>query len=80
MTDLLSAFITYAASGPQEFCLAMALPGFFVMMFGKKIEKTTKPAPKRQPKQTKRKTAKPGTKARKTKKAKPKLPAMANKK
>ena len=71
MTDLLSAFITYAASGPQEFCIAMVVPGLFIMMFGKKIE-PTKPAPKRQPKRTKRKTAKPGKQARKTGKAKPK--------
>lgn len=72
MTDLLSAFITYAASGPQEFCVAMGVPGFFVMMFGRPLEKTAKPAPKRQAKTKKRKGAKPGKKARKTRKAKPK--------
>ena len=71
MTDLLSAFITYAASGPQEFCIAMVVPGLCVMMFGKKIEKTAKPAPKRQPKRTKRKTVK-NVKNGKTRKAKPK--------
>lgn len=71
MTDLLSAFITYAASGPHEFCIAMVVPGLCVMMFGKKIE-PQKTAPKRQAKTKKRKTVKSGKQARKTKKAKPK--------
>ncbi len=57
MTDLLSAFIQYAASGPQEFCIAMVVPGLCMMLFGKKIE-PQKPAPKRQAKRTKRKTVK----------------------
>ncbi len=69
MTDLLTAFIQYAASGPQEFCIAMVVPGLCVMLFGKKIE-PQKPTPKRQAKRTKRKTVK---KSRKKSKAKPKI-------
>lgn len=65
MTDLLSAFVQYATSGPQEFCIAMVVPGLCVMMFGKKIEKTAKPAPKRQPKKAKRKPKTKTTTARK---------------
>ena len=65
MTDLLSAFVQYATSGPQEFCIAMVVPGLCVMMFGKKIEKTAKPAPKRQPKKAKRKPKAKTTAARK---------------
>ncbi len=68
MTDLLSAFITYAASGPQEFCIAMVVPGLCVMMFGKKIE-APKPVPKSKAKRAKRKATKPAKTARKQPKA-----------
>jgi len=76
----------YASQGPQEFCVAMAVPGALVFLFGKPIEhkparRTTtmkaKPAPKNQAKPRNKKTASKKRKAAKAK-ATPRSEAKPN--
>ena len=70
MTDFILAYIAYAAQGPQECLVAMCLPGFFMMCFGKKLPANpprnaqVKTAQRRVKKGKKAKVVKPPKKAK----------------
>jgi len=73
LITLLQNVISYASQGPQELCLAIAVPGFFVAIFGRPIsEAKPKTTAKRGAKYTKQGKAK--TKTAPPRKAKAKRP------
>lgn len=73
LLTLLQNVIAYASQGPQELCLAIAVPGFFVAIFGRPIsEAKPKTTAKRGAKHTKQGKAK--TKTTTPRKAKAKRP------